>query len=83
MLIKYGNKECKLAVWKKGKKIKGRNANEYRRCRMSNNIIRYSHYGKKKSKYILTNFPHKTFFRSISFFLYSLFLFFQFINICL
>jgi hypothetical protein len=51
MHIKYGNKECKLAVWKKGKKIKGKNPNEYRRCRLSNNIIRYSHYGNNKSKY--------------------------------
>jgi|LauGreSuBDMM15SN_2_FD.fasta_scaffold32083_1 hypothetical protein len=51
MRTKYGNKECKLAVWKKGIKIKGRNPNEYRRCRLSNNIIRYSHYGNNKSKY--------------------------------
>lgn len=48
---KYGNKGCKLAVWKKGRIIKGKNPNEYRRCKMSNKIIRYSHYGNNKSKY--------------------------------
>lgn len=45
----YGNPGCKLAVWKKAKKIKDLNPEEYRLCKISGNIIRYSHYGNNKS----------------------------------
>jgi len=47
----YGREGCKDAVWKKGKKIKGKNPAEYRLCRKSNTVIRYSHYGNNSSIY--------------------------------
>ena len=51
MNTNYGRSDCKNAVWKKAKKIKGENSDEYRLCSLSNNIIRYSHYGNNNSIY--------------------------------
>ena len=47
----YGRPGCKDAVWKKGKKIQDMDPNEFRKCNISNNIIRYSHYGDNNSVY--------------------------------
>ena len=47
----YGRKDCKDAVWKKAKKVKELNPDEYRLCAISNDIIRYSHYGNNSSIY--------------------------------
>lgn len=47
----YGNPGCKQAVWKKAKKIKDMDPDEYRLCKISGNMIRYSHYGNNKSPY--------------------------------
>lgn len=45
--IYYGQPGDKDATWEKGQKIKGKDPAEYRRCRRSGKVMRYSHYGKK------------------------------------
>jgi len=45
----YGRPGCKDSVWKKGKIIKDMDPTEFRICKMSNSIIRYSHYGDNSS----------------------------------
>ena len=52
MSTNYGRSVCKDAVWRKGSKIIGKNPDEYRKCRLSGKVIRYSHYGKNNSKYV-------------------------------
>ena len=51
MSTNYGRSGCKDAVWRKGIKIVGKNPDEYRKCVLSGNVIRYSHYGNNKSRY--------------------------------
>ena len=51
MSTNYGRSGCKDAVWRKGVKIVGKNPGEYRKCVLSGNVIRYSHYGNNKSRY--------------------------------
>jgi hypothetical protein len=51
MSTNYGRSGCKDAVWRKGKKIAGKNPDEYRKCSISGKVIRYSHYGNNKSRY--------------------------------
>ena len=51
MSTNYGRSACKDAVWRKGKKIAGKNPDEYRKCVLSGKVIRYSHYGNNKSRY--------------------------------
>ena len=45
----YGRPGCKDSVWKKGKIIKDMDPTEFRICKISNTIIRYSHYGDNSS----------------------------------
>ena len=47
----YGRSGCKDAVWRKARKIVGKNPDEYRRCSITGKVIRYSHYGNNKSRY--------------------------------
>lgn len=47
----YGHPRCKECVWKKAKIIPGLDPCEFRQCRISKNMIRYSHYGNNKSIY--------------------------------
>ena len=47
----YGRPACKDAVWKKGQRIPDMDPNEYRLCKLSGSMIRYSHYGNNKSPY--------------------------------
>jgi hypothetical protein len=49
--MSYGRNGCKKAVWNKGRKIVGKNPDEYRKCAVSGKVIRYSHYGNNKSRY--------------------------------
>ena len=49
--LNYGKPGCKDAVWKKAKKINEKDPSEYRKCAITGNEIRYSHYGDNSSIY--------------------------------